>query len=316
VNCLLGIDEPHDYLRAPILPMRVLDMFSEAENEACRRIIALAIEEDLGAVGDITSQAVVPESAKGRAIFTARALGVLAGLPALHLVASSVDPLLSVEALKDDGDLLAKGDAIGEIRGPMRGILAAERIALNFLQHLSGVATFTRRYVDAVAGLNCKILDTRKTTPGWRLMEKYAVRQGGGHNHRKGLYDGILIKDNHVAALKEKASPIRAAVEAARRHAPSVPIEIEVENFEQFDEALALASDIILLDNMTPGELAEAVARRDSQCDEMAWIFLEASGGITLANVRAVAETGVDRVSIGALTHSAPALDIALDYVS
>jgi nicotinate-nucleotide pyrophosphorylase (carboxylating) len=291
-------------------------MFSEAENEACQRLIALAIEEDLGTVGDLTSQAVISESAQGCAIFTARAPGVLAGLPALQLVANCVDPLLSVELLKDDGDLLARGDAIAEIRGPMRGILAAERTALNFLQHLSGIATLTRRYVDVVAGSNCKILDTRKTTPGWRLLEKYAVRQGGGHNHRVGLYDGILIKDNHLAALKEEASPIAAAVEESRKYAPSIPIEIEVENFDQFDEALGLAPDIILLDNMTPGELAEAVSRRDASCDETAWVFLEASGGITLANVRAVAETGVDRISIGAITHSAPALDIALDYVA
>ena len=290
--------------------------FTKAEDRACRHLVELALEEDLGAVGDLTSQAVIPEWQQGRAVFVARAPGVLAGLPILPLVSSKVDPRLELESLKNDGDSLVKGDRIAEWRGPMRGILAAERTALNFLQHLSGIATLTRRYVDAVAGLKCKILDTRKTSPGWRLLEKYAVRQGGGHNHRIGLYDGVLIKDNHLAALKEEASPITAAVEAARRCASSLPIEIEVENFKQFDEALALAPDIILLDNMTPGELAEAVARRDAQCDETNWIFLEASGGITLANVRAVAETGVDRISIGALTHSAPALDIALDYVS
>jgi nicotinate-nucleotide pyrophosphorylase (carboxylating) len=276
----------------------------------------LAVEEDLGAVGDVTSQVVIPESLKGRAFFGARAPGVLAGLPILQLVADHVDARLAVEEYKNDGDSLTKGDQIAEIRGPMRGILAGERTILNFLQHLSGIATLTRRYVDAVAGLKCMILDTRKTTPGWRLLEKYAVRQGGGQNHRMGLCDGILIKDNHLAALKDETSPITAAVESARKYAPSIPIEIEVENFDQFDEALALAPDFILLDNMTPGELAEAVARRDAQCDENNWVFLEASGGITLANVRAVAETGVDRISIGALTHSAPALDIALDYVA
>jgi nicotinate-nucleotide pyrophosphorylase (carboxylating) len=291
-------------------------MFTPEEAQACSHLVDLALAEDLGTVGDLTSQAVIPDTLQGGAVFVARAPGVLAGLPVLPLVSSKVDPRLEVAPVKDDGDSLVKGDRIAKWRGSMRGILAAERITLNFLQHLSGIATLTRLYVDAIGGLKCKILDTRKTTPGWRLLEKYAVRQGGGHNHRMGLYDGILIKDNHLAALKEEASPIKAAVEAARRHAPSVPIEMEVENFEQFDEALALAPDIILLDNMTPDELAEAVTRRDAQCDENNWVFLEASGGITLANVRAVAETGVDHISIGALTHSAPALDIALDYIS
>jgi len=290
-------------------------MFTAEETASCRRLVELALAEDLGAAGDLTSQAVIPESLQGTAVFVARASGVLAGLPIVAIVASKVAVHLEVVLLKKDGDSLTMGDKIAEIRGPMRGILAVERTALNFLQHLSGIATLTRRFVEAVAGLHCKILDTRKTTPGWRLLEKYAVRQGGGHNHRIGLYDGILIKDNHLAVLKEETSSIRSAVEAARRHSPSIPIEIEVECFDQFDEALALTPDIILLDNMTPGELTGAVARRDAQCDENNWVFLEASGGITLANVRAVAETGVDRISIGALTHSAPALDIALDYV-
>jgi nicotinate-nucleotide pyrophosphorylase (carboxylating) len=290
-------------------------MFSSAETEACRRLVELALAEDLGSAGDVTSQAIIPDTLKGQAQFVARAPGVAAGLPAVAMVVAQVEPRLVFEPLLTDGSSVQAGDILARVRGPMRGILAAERTALNFLQHLSGISTLTRQYVNVVAGLDCKILDTRKTTPALRLLEKYAVRKGGGHNHRMGLYDAILVKDNHLAALKEQASPITTAIQAARTHIPSASIEIEVEGFDQFDEALALTPDIILLDNMTSGELAEAVSRRDAQCDEFSWVFLEASGGVTLDTVRAIAETGVDRISVGALTHSAPALDIALDYL-
>jgi nicotinate-nucleotide pyrophosphorylase (carboxylating) len=195
----------------------------------------------------------------------------------------------------------------------MRSVLSGERTALNFLQHLSGIATQTHRYVDAVAGLKCQVLDTRKTLPGWRLLEKYAVRCGGGHNHRVGLFDGVLIKDNHLRALGLGKKEIRTAVEAARRlHGPAVPVEIEVDNLAELDEALRCGPDIVLLDNMPPEPMREAVRRRDAVAPR---VRLEASGGVTLATVRAIAETGVDRVSVGALTHSAPALDIALDYL-
>ncbi len=198
----------------------------------------------------------------------------------------------------------------------MRSILAVERIALNFLQHLSGIATLTRRYVDAVAGTKAKILDTRKTLPGWRMLEKYAVRMGGGTNHRLSLFDGILIKDNHLAAMRNVApgagDPIKAAIERCREANPSMPVEIEVDSREQLEVALACKPDIILLDNMTIDQIREAVWRRDSQS---AATLLEASGGIDLGSVRWIAETGVDRISVGAITHSAPALDIALDYL-
>jgi nicotinate-nucleotide pyrophosphorylase (carboxylating) len=195
----------------------------------------------------------------------------------------------------------------------MRSILAAERTALNFLQHLSGIATLTRKYVDSVSGLPVKILDTRKTLPGWRLLEKYAVRCGGGHNHRMGLHDGILIKDNHLAVLHQVENPIRVAGDkAVRLVGDELPVEIEVDTLDQFDEAARAGdADIIMLDNMTPDQMREAVRRNKK------WVKpaeLEASGGISLENVRAIAETGVDRISVGALTHSAPALDIALDY--
>jgi nicotinate-nucleotide pyrophosphorylase (carboxylating) len=193
----------------------------------------------------------------------------------------------------------------------MRALLTGERTALNFLQRLSGVATLTRRYVDA-AGSRAKILDTRKTTPGWRVLEKYAVRCGGGHNHRMGLFDGILIKDNHLAALGREPGAITKAVSAARAEAGGgLPVEIEVDRLEQLEEALACRPEIILLDNMSDEQMREAVARRAAVAPG---VQLEASGGITLERIPAIAATGVDRISVGALTHSAPALDIALDY--
>ena len=211
------------------------------------------------------------------------------------------------------------GDPIAVVNGLLEFILTAERTALNFLQHLSGVATLTRKYVDAVAGLDCRILDTRKTIPGWRLLEKYAVRCGGGHNHRMGLYDGILIKDNHLAALNSQGFGIYDAVEMAQKLVGgSVPIELEVDNLDQFDDALACRPEIILLDNMSLDDLREAVRRRNLEEPRIdpntTAVLLEASGGVNLETVRAIAGTGVDRISVGALTHSAPALDIALEY--
>jgi nicotinate-nucleotide pyrophosphorylase (carboxylating) len=196
----------------------------------------------------------------------------------------------------------------------MRGLLTAERTALNFLQRLSGVATQTAAYVAAVVGLPCKVLDTRKTTPGWRLLEKYAVRMGGGHNHRMGLYDGVLVKDNHLAALGGGADAVRQAVALARdRYGTRVSVEVEVDTLEQLDVALSASPDVVLLDNMTTELMREAVRRRDAAAPG---VQLEASGGVTLATLRAIAESGVDRLSVGALTHSAKALDIALDYLT
>jgi nicotinate-nucleotide pyrophosphorylase (carboxylating) len=287
-------------------------VFTHAEAAACRRLVEWALAEDLGKEGDLTSQAVIPADLKGNAVLVARTPGVLAGLPAVEIVLTGVDGQLGLHRHHQDGDLLAAGDNIATIVGPMRSLLEAERTALNFLQRLSGVATQTRRYVDAVASLPCRILDTRKTTPGWRLMEKYAVRCGGGHNHRMGLFDGVLIKDNHLAALGPPTSSITEAVRLARdRHGTRVPLEIEVDNLAQLDVALQAMPDIILLDNMGPADLREAVRRRNAVAPG---VLLEASGGITLAGLRDVAETGVDRISVGALTHSAPALDIGLDY--
>ncbi len=283
-------------------------LFSPAETAACQRLLQLGLAEDLGAAGDVTSQALIAPQLQGRAVVVARAPGVLAGAGAAALVFQAVEPRLQVDVRKADGSLLAAGERLAEISGPVRGLLAAERTALNFLQHLCGIATLTRRYVDAVAGLPCRILDTRKTLPGWRLLAKYAVRCGGGANHRLGLHDGLLIKDNHLAAAR---LPLEQVIALARQAGPHLPLEIEVDTLQQLEEALPAHPDLVLLDNMTPHQLRDAVQRRNALAPN---VLLEASGGVNLQTVRAIAETGVDRLSVGALTHSAPALDIALDY--
>jgi nicotinate-nucleotide pyrophosphorylase (carboxylating) len=288
-------------------------MFTPAESDACARLVEMALQEDLGPAGDLTSQAVIPADLQGRAVFVARAPGVVAGLPAAALVFAAVDPSLKFEPVCRDGTAVQRGDRLATVSGPMRGILSGERTALNFLQHLSGIATQTRRHVEAVAGLPAKVLDTRKTLPGWRLLEKYAVRQGGGHNHRLGMYDGILIKDNHLAASEQGARAVAEQADAWRREQERlVPLEIEVDTLDQLDDVLGCRPDMVLLDNMTPEQLREAVRRRNETAPG---VVLEASGGVTLATIRALAESGVDRISVGALTHSAPALDIALDYL-
>ena len=287
-------------------------MFTAAEAQACRRLIDLALEEDLGANGDLTSQAVIPPDLPGRAALVARAAGVIAGLPAAQQVFAVIDPQLSFETRVPDGSAATPGAVLAVVSGRMRSILAGERTALNFLQRLSGVATQTAHYVATVAGLRCHVLDTRKTTPGWRLLEKYAVRRGGGRNHRMGLGDGVLIKDNHLGALGGGAGAAAEAVRSARdKYGSRCPLEVEVDDLAQLDAALAARPDVVLLDNMGPNLLREAVRRRDAAAPG---VLLEASGGVTLATLRSIAESGVDRVSVGALTHSAAALDIALDY--
>ena len=277
-------------------------------------LVDLALREDLGDLGDITSLVTIPKSLQGEAVFVAREAGVLAGLDAARQVATRLDVTFGTQA--KDGDTLQPGDMIAFFSGSMRAILMAERTALNFMQRLSGIATLTNQFVDLIAGTKAKIVDTRKTTPGWRRIEKYAVRVGGGTNHRVGLFDGILIKDNHLAALGEKGGDIWATLaqelQKARQNYPQIPIEIEVDSLEQLHHVWALQPNMVLLDNMKPDLLKQAVAERDAQAPK---ILLEASGGVNLQTVRAIAETGVDRISIGALTHSARSLDIALDYV-
>jgi nicotinate-nucleotide pyrophosphorylase (carboxylating) len=283
-------------------------MLSNDERAAAQRLIEWALREDVGD-GDQTSLAVVPAEEQGTADFVARSPGTLAGLEIARMVFAALDPRLRFDPSVHDGTSVQPSERLASVSGPLRALLTGERTALNFLQHLSGIATLTRRFVDALAGLPCQLLDTRKTTPGWRLLEKYAVRCGGGHNHRLGLFDGVLIKDNHLAARKASLADV---LREARAHAkPGIPFEVEVDLLEQLEQALACGPDIVLLDNMTPALLRGAVRSRNAVAPK---VLLEASGGVTLATVRAIAETGVDRVSVGALTHSAPALDIALDY--
>ena len=287
-----------------------------AELAALDALVGLALAEDLGAAGDVTSAATIPAGQTGRAAVVARAPGVLAGIAAAARVAERVDTALTFEPRIAEGETLSPATVIATLAGPMRSLLAAERTLLNFLQRLSGVATLTRQYVDAVAGLNVQVLDTRKTTPGWRLLEKAAVRAGGGTNHRVGLYDALLIKDNHLAAVRSAEhggrSEIEVAIARCREAFPGLPVEAEVDSLDQLTVALACRPEIVLLDNMTNDQMREAVRRRTATAPG---VLLEASGGVNLTTIRGIAETGVDRISVGALTHSAKALDIALDYL-
>jgi len=292
--------------------------FSDVEKTECKRLLLWGLEEDLGRAGDITSKAVIPPDAKGSAVVVSRQSGVVAGLPALPILARMQDFGVEIELLKTDGPVKS-GDRLARYRGSLRGILAIERLGLNFLYRLSGVATLTAQFVAAVGGRlssrgkPVQVCDTRKTTPGWRTLEKYAVRVGGGVNHRVGLFDAVLIKDNHLAGLAEQgADPIKTAVAAARPMYPiDVTIEVEVDNLDQLRQALAAAPDYVLLDNMPLPMLREAVQIRDRL---ESTVLLEASGGVTLDTIGAIAETGVDRISVGALTHSAVGFDVALDY--
>lgn len=264
-----------------------------------------ALLEDLGRAGDITSQSVVPEEAVARVSLTAREDGVVAGLDVARTAFRLVDPALNIAVIREDGARIGPGDDIALIEGPARSILTAERVALNFLGHLCGVATATRSLVDAVAGTDARICCTRKTTPGLRAFEKHAVLAGGGFNHRFGLDDAILIKDNHIAA----AGGITKALEAAQQAAGHMTaIEIEVDTLDQLDEALAAGAKIVLLDNMTTAQLEAAVKTAAGKAS------LEASGKINIETVRSVAETGVNYISSGFITHSAPTLDIGLDF--
>jgi nicotinate-nucleotide pyrophosphorylase (carboxylating) len=270
------------------------------------RLVRAALDEDRGR-GDVTTAATVPPEVRGRARLVAKAPGVLAGLAVACEVYRQVDPMVDFEARGFDGDLVRPGDLIASASGAFASLLIAERTALNFLQRLSGIATLTARYVDAVRGTGARIVDTRKTTPGWRGIEKAAVKAGGGENHRTGLFDAYLVKENHVAA----AGGIRealAAVTAANQG--GLPVEIEVRSIDELELALASPHppDRILLDNFGPRALAEAVGRARARRSD---VLLEASGNVDLATVRTIAETGVDWISVGALTHSAPALDLS-----
>jgi len=280
-------------LPAPLSPLVVDDL------------VRMALLEDLGRAGDITSQATIPASKEAKAVFRAREPGVVAGTQFIEAAFRLVGSGTMTVILKPDGSRLEKGDIIAEVVGAARTILSGERIALNFLGRLSGIASATARYVEEVQHTRASIVCTRKTTPGLRAIEKYAVRCGGGMNHRFGLDDAILIKDNHIAV----AGGVKAALEAARAHAGHlVKIEIEVDNLDQLDEVLATGlADVVMLDNMHPDLMRQGVARVAGR------MKVEASGGVRLDTVRAIAESGVDMISIGALTHSVKGLDIGLD---
>ena len=302
-----------------------------------RSILRLALAEDLGDAGDVTTRALVAEDAIGAADFVARSQGVLAGIALAEITADFIDARLQWTSLLTDGSPLAPGVRIASIEGPAASLLTAERLILNMLSRLSGIAGLTAHYVAAVSGTRARIYDTRKTTPGWRRLEKYAVRCGGGCNHREGLFEAILIKDNHLAlgsqppldgkaasggvspsaaytpaqAVRRTRSFIETQVPQANR--ADMIVEIEVDTLEQLDEVLPVAPDIVLLDNMTPAMLAEAVRRRDLAGVDT---DLEASGGVDLQTVGRIARSGVERISVGGLTHSAVSLDIGLDWTS
>ncbi|MGP8080534.1 MAG: carboxylating nicotinate-nucleotide diphosphorylase [Dehalococcoidales bacterium] len=272
-------------------------------------LIDLALEEDIGC-GDITSESLIPEKLRAKTTLLAKADGVLAGVDLAKLVFIKVDPELKFKVLLQDGTKLHSGDIIATVTGSARSTLKAERVALNFLQKLSGIATRTAEYVALIGDLPVEILDTRKTTPGMRLLEKYAVSMGGGRNHRFNLSDGILIKDNHVATLRAHGMTLKEIVKKAKLNAPAgIKVEVEVTSLKEVREAVsANAADIIMFDNMSPSKMRAAVKIVP------AGIMTEASGNITLKTVRAVAETGVNFISIGALTHSSKALDISLEF--
>ncbi|HEY0607515.1 MAG TPA: carboxylating nicotinate-nucleotide diphosphorylase [Herpetosiphonaceae bacterium] len=272
-------------------------------------IVERALAEDLGR-GDITSDLLVPPAVQATAVFHARRDGVIAGIDVAACVYRLVDPALRFEAHIADGTPVAQGQPIASVRGSAHSLLRGERVALNFMQRLSGIASLTARYVETVRGTGARIVDTRKTTPGLRALEKYAVRAGGGHNHRRDLGDMMLVKDNHLVALRSRGITLAEAIAQARQSLPhSIKIEIEVDRLDQIPEALDARADVILLDNMEPAQLRSAVKLIDGRA------LAEASGGVNLDTVRGLAEAGVDLISVGALTHSAPALDIGLDFV-
>ena len=273
-----------------------------------RTAVKSALAEDIGR-GDVTTLATVPKTLAFRAVLRAREPLVVAGLEFAKAAFLQLSSSVRVEYLVHDGTHVGRGDRLLRLTGPARAILTAERVALNYVQHLSGIATLTAQFVAALKGTRAQILDTRKTTPGWRRFEKYAVACGGGKNHRFGLFDLVLIKDNHLAALQaEKPNAVAAAIQRARKRYPRLKVEVEADTLEQAAQAVEAGADILLLDNMTPTQLRQAVKIAKGRAQT------EASGGVRLDTVRAIADSGVDFISVGALTHSARAVDIGLDF--
>jgi nicotinate-nucleotide pyrophosphorylase (carboxylating) len=290
---------------------------NNVEQTDAKFLIERALAEDLGDCGDLTSRAMIPEHAEAKVNIVARQPGVVSGVAVAKLVFEIYDTSVDVSVQISDGGELKAGDVVATVSGKTRSLLSGERTALNFLTHLSGIATLTSQFVVQAAGTGATLLDTRKTLPAYRRLQKFAVRCGGGTNHRMGLFDGILIKDNHLAAWTESSDRVADAVRVAREFAVQgnhdVPIEVEVDTLEQLQDALTGQPDIVLLDNMTLDQLKEAVSIRSRTAPK---VLLEASGSVNLKTVRSIAETGVDRISVGALTHSAVALDLAFDWIS
>lgn len=281
---------------------------TQLDPQQVQQAVRTALAEDVG-TGDATTLALVPAELQSKAVMAARESLTVCGLAFAVEAYRQLDPTVRVTLRAKDGDTLDKGGILLQVEGPSRALLTAERVSLNFLQRLSGVATIARRFVDEVAGTKAKILDTRKTLPGWRMFEKYAVACGGATNHRIGLYDMILIKDNHLVALRDaRPNAVAAAVARARAAYPQLKVEVEADNLTQVAQAVEAGADIILLDNMTNEMMREAVQSVQGRA------LLEASGGVNLKTVRGKAETGVDFISVGALTHSAPSVDIGLDF--
>lgn len=277
-------------------------------SEEIRLAVEASLAEDVGS-GDVTTLATVPPNAQATAVIAAREPMVVAGLAFAMQAFRSLSKEMDLVEQCSDGEKIPPGRSLLNVRGQARAILTAERVALNFMQRLSGVATLTRAFVDAVSGTNARILDTRKTTPGWRRFEKYAVACGGGQNHRIGLFDMVLIKDNHLMALREEQpNAIAAAVKRARAAYPKLQVEVEADTLQQVQQAVEAGADIILLDNMNTDDLRAAVKLVGKRA------ALEASGGVNLSTVRGIAETGVDFISVGAITHSARAIDVGLDF--
>jgi len=287
------------FILGPVEPLKA---------EEISAAVQLALAEDIGA-GDATTLSAVPESATSSAVMRAREPLVVAGLALAEAAFRELSSKVEIVRAAEDGQRVGANAALLKLSGPARALLSAERVALNFVQRLSGIASVTAQFVEAINGTRAQILDTRKTTPGWRRLEKYAVTCGGGHNHRMGLFDMVLIKDNHLAALKNESSgAIAAAVRRARTQYPQLKVEVEADTLDQVEQGLAAGAERILLDNMNPVQLRLAVQRCKGRAQT------EASGGVTLASVRALAETGVDFISVGALTHSARAVDVGLDF--
>jgi nicotinate-nucleotide pyrophosphorylase (carboxylating) len=290
-------------------PLPTADRAPSLDEGFARQEVRRFLAEDIGG-GDVTTLWTVPDSATATGWIVAREACVVAGLPLARLVFHEVGAGIDVSDVAKDGDAVAAGSRLMRLAGRARPMLSGERLALNLLQRLSGVATVTRRYAEALAGTSASVSDTRKTTPGLRVFEKYAVRVGGGRNHRIGLFDAVLIKDNHIAASGGITPALRAV---ASHRSGNVPVQIEVDGLDQLTEALDCGVDAVLLDNMSPARVREAVALIRGHANG-ATCWIEASGGITLTNIRAYAEAGADTVSVGALTHSAPSVDIALDF--